>query len=204
MVVHFGKLATHLRGHKGMGDMVRLEIIVQSDKVQTNLLRNDIDRSTCRQRRIHIHHTGIKTIAGIGSHVVTRLQVIVAAIPVAEHHQIPVLEHHPLRHARRARGIEQDEKIVGLYIEVSKSRGFDIPNVFGQQHLALILVDDGSQLLVGYQHLRIGILHHEAQALSWITGVQRLVGTACLQHTQRGNSHPLTTGNQNRDDILNA
>ena len=58
------------------------------------------------------------------------------------------------------------------------------------------------QLLVGNEQTGIGILHHEIQPLCRIAGIKRLIGTACLQHTQRGNDHPLATRNQHRDNIF--
>ena len=66
----------------------------------------------------------------------------------------------------------------------------------------MVFIDDGTQLLVGYQQLGTGILHHEVQALLRIGGVQRLIGTTGLHHTQRGDRHPLRTGNQHRYHIL--
>ena len=102
MIVHFGKLTTHLRSHKGMGDLVILEIVIQGYQVQTYFLGNDINSSTRRQGWVHIHHTSVEAITGIRGHMVTWLQVIVAAIPVAERHQVPMLQHTALWYTRRA------------------------------------------------------------------------------------------------------
>ena len=48
------------------------------------------------------------------------------------------------------------------------------------------------------------ILHHEVQALLGIARVKGLVGTAGLQHTQRGNGHPLAARDEYRHHILQA
>ena len=100
VIVYFSKLTPHLCGHEGVGDMVGLEVVVQGDQVQTDLLGNDMHRGTRSQGGIHIHHTGVEAVAGIGCHAVAGLQVIVTAIPVAERHQIPVLQHTPLGNPR--------------------------------------------------------------------------------------------------------
>ena len=100
MVVHLGKLASHLCGHEGVGNMVSLEIVVQGYQVEAYFLGDDIHRGTSGQGRIHIHHAGIEAVAGIGSHMVAGLQVVVAAIPVAEHHQVTMLQHATLGYSR--------------------------------------------------------------------------------------------------------
>ena len=95
------KLTAHLCGHERMRDTLTFEIIVQGRKVQTDVFANDIDGSATSQCRVHIHHTGIKTVTGVCSHLVPRLQVIVAVAPVAEAHQIAVLQLTALRRTRR-------------------------------------------------------------------------------------------------------
>ena len=53
-------------------------------------------------------------------------------IPVDKSHQVGMHQLATFGHARRAGSIEQDEKIVRLYIDVSKSRSFDISNILCQ------------------------------------------------------------------------
>ena len=53
-----------------------------------------------------------------------------------------------------------------------------------------------------YQQFRTGILHHKVQTLLRVSWVERLVGAASLQHAERGDGHPLATGNEHRNDIL--
>ena len=48
----------------------------------------------------------------------------------------------------------------------------------------------------------MGILHHEVEALFRIRGIKGLIGTASLQHTERGDGHPLAAGYEDRDDVF--
>ena len=75
-------------------------------------------------------------------------------------------------------------------------------DVFGQQYLTLIFVHDGAQVLIGNEQLGIGILHHEVQALCGVRRVKRLIGATGLQHTHRGDDHPLRTRYEDGDRIL--
>ena len=109
------KLVSHLGSHERVGDVILLEVVVQGNQIETDLLRDDMHRSTASECRIHIHHTGIKTIAGIGSHLMLRLQVIEALIPVAEGHEVAMHQLTPLGNTCRTRGIEQDKETVGCY-----------------------------------------------------------------------------------------
>ena len=205
MIIHLGKLTTHLCGHEGMGDVVGFEIIVQGNQVEADFLGNDIDRSSRCQGGIHIHHTGIEAVAGVCRHVVFCLQVVVTAVPVAESHQIPMLQHTALRNTRRAGSIEKYEETVRRNRNHRSTLSIrKMLNVLCQQDFALIRLYDRAQCLVGNQQLGIGILHHEVQTFLRIGGVQRLIGTAGLQHSQRGYGHPLTAWYQNGDDILRS
>ena len=104
--------------------------------------------------------------------------------PVAEAHQIAVLQLAALWRTRRTRSVEQDEQRrrcdVGLDGLRGSRQGFDI---LGQQHLTLIFIYDRTQLLVGNEQLGTRIPHHEVQTLGGIAGIQRLVGTTGFQHT---------------------
>ena len=68
----------------------------------------------------------------------------------------------------------------------------------------MIFVYNGAQFLVGNQQSGAGILHHEVQPLLRIAGIEWLESTASLYDSQRGDSHPLTTWNQDSYDILQA
>ena len=93
------KLVSHLCRHKGDGDVLALEILIQGDKVQTNLFWDDIQRGTTCKCRIRVIHISIETIAGIGRNLVCLLQVVVAMIPVDESHQITMHQLTALGHS---------------------------------------------------------------------------------------------------------
>ena len=109
-----GKLITHLRRHERMGDVVLLEVVVQRNKIQTQLLGDDIHRSAAGQCGIHIHHAGVEAIAGVCRHPVLGLEFVVALIPVAEADEVAVRQLTALGHAGRAGGVEHDEEPVRL------------------------------------------------------------------------------------------
>ena len=81
-----GKLVGHLCGHEGIGNLLALKVVVQCYQVQTQFLRNDIDRSTASQSRIHIEHAGVEAIRSVGCHLVGFLQVEIAMIPMDKSH----------------------------------------------------------------------------------------------------------------------
>ena len=195
------KLIGHLRGHEGMSDGMLLKIVVERHQVETDLLGNDMHRCTTGECRIDIHHVGIETVTGIGRHVMSGFQVVVAVIPMTMGHHITVFQLTTLRNTRGTGGVEKNEERSGtdgtLHLAFRKLR-----NVLGQQHLTLIFIHDGAQLFIGNQQFCIGILHHKIQSLSGICRVKRLIGTTCLQHAERGDDHPFTTGNDYRHHIF--
>ena len=185
-------LIGYLCCHKGVGNLILLEIVVQGDEVQTQFLRNDIDRGTAGQRWIHIHHVSIESVAGVCCHMVSFLEVVVALIPVAETYQVSVLQLTTFGNTCGTGSIEQDEKLVRLNLRIEiqdlrfffRTKGWKFLDILGQQYPTLVFVHDVTQFLVGYQQLGIGILHHEVQTFFRITRIQWLVGASCLQHTE--------------------
>ena len=105
------KLIAHLCGHEGMGDVFALQVFVERHKVQAQLLRNDVYGSTARQWRIDALLVYIKAIAGILSHVVLWLQVVIFPVPVAVAHQIGMRQLAAFGNTCRSAGIEQDETV---------------------------------------------------------------------------------------------
>ena len=93
-----------------MGDLVLLKIVIEGNQVKAQFLWNDMHRRAAGQGRIHVHHTGIKSIAGISCHLVLWLQVIEGLIPMTEADKIAVHQLTALGHTRRAGGVEQDEE----------------------------------------------------------------------------------------------
>ena len=77
-----GKLVSHLSRHKGIGDVLLLEIVVQGNQVETHLFGDDIHCGATREGRVHVHHVGIEAIAGVGCHPAFRLQIVIAMIPM--------------------------------------------------------------------------------------------------------------------------
>ena len=108
------KLTTHLRGHERMGHPFLVKICIQVWKVQSYVVTHNHYGSTCGKCGIHIHHAGIEAIAGVCCHLVTRFEVVVTLIPMAETYKIAMLQLTALRLARRTRGIKQDEEAIRL------------------------------------------------------------------------------------------
>ena len=104
-----GKLVAHLRRHKRVGDIVLLEVVVQGHQIEAQLLWHDVYTGATGQGGVHIHHTGIKAITGIGGHAVLRLQTVETLVPMAEADEVAVSELAALGYARRTGGIEEDE-----------------------------------------------------------------------------------------------
>ena len=186
MVVHISsKLITHLRGDERVSNVVGIIVVVEVRQVQTDVFTYYIYRSTTGECWVHIHHAGIKAIAGVSSHMTVGRQLIIALIPVTEAHEVAMLQLTALRHTSRARGVEHDEEIVRSNLNTLSNRSIrKFLDILGQQHIALILIYYVTQRLVGYQQLSASILHHEVQALLRIAWVERLVGTTCLEHTK--------------------
>ena len=63
--------------------------------------------------------------------------------------------------------------------------------VLGLQDGSLIVFQDREQVLIGDEDLGVGILHHEEQALRGVGGIQRQIGAAGLERTQRRGHHVL-------------
>ena len=205
MVLDAGsKLIGHLRGHKGVGDLLLFYIVVQCHQVQAQFLWDDIYTGTTCKSRIHVVHTGVETVTGIGSHLIRRLEVVVAMIPVEKCYQVGVYELASLRHTRRTTRIKHDVKRRGLYFGQCHVECRQLLQFFRQQYVALILIHDVSEFFVGNEQFGTGILHHEVQTLLRISGIQRLIGTTGLHDTDGGNGHPLTSWNQYRYDILRS
>ena len=66
----------------------------------------------------------------------------------------------------------------------------------------MVFIHHRPQILIGNQHLGVGIFHHEVETLGGITRVERLVGATGFQHAERGDDHPLATRDEHRHDIL--
>ena len=171
MVVHLCKLAAHLRCHESVCDVVGLKVIVQRNQVEADFLGDDVHGGASRQGGIHVHHASVETVGGVGRHVVAGLQVVVAAVPVTERHEVTVGKHAALRDAGRARGVEEDEETVGLRFGLLLCHSNKLYNVLRQEDRALVFVDEGAEVGVSNEQLRAGILHHEVQTLG--RGVDR-------------------------------
>ena len=88
-----------------MGDLVLLKIVIEGNQVKAQLFRDDMHRRATSQGWIHIHHAGIKSIAGVCRHLAVWLQVIEGLIPMTEADKVAVHQLAALGHARRARCI---------------------------------------------------------------------------------------------------
>ena len=105
------KLIAHLCGHEGMGDVFALQVFVERHKIQAQFLRNDVYGGTARQWRIDTLLVYIEAIAGILSHVVLWLKVVIFPVPVAVTHQIAMRQLAAFGNTCRSTGIEQDETV---------------------------------------------------------------------------------------------
>ena len=94
-----------------MGDMFTLQVFVERHKVQAQFFRDDIYGGTARQWRIDTLLMYVETIAGIFSHIMLWLQVVVFPIPVTVAHQIAVRQLAAFGNTCRTRSVEQDETI---------------------------------------------------------------------------------------------
>ena len=200
-----GKLIGHLCGHEDMGDVVLFDVVVQGDEVQAQLLGDDVDRSPMGERAEHLHHRSVEAVAGIGADAALCGDVLCPRIHVAEGHHVAMLQLAALGHARRAAGVEHVEQAVGggplqLHAFGTGQRG----DVACQQHVAGVFAHQRAQLLIGDEHLHPGILGHEVQALLGISGVQRLITAACLQHAERSQRHPLAARYQDGHHVFSA
>ena len=184
-----------------MGDIVLLKVVVQGHQIKAQFLGDDVDTGTAGQGGVHIHHTGIKAVAGIGGHAALRFQTVEALVPMAEADKVAVRELAALGYASGAGGIEEDEEALWRWFALLQHCSIG-GQVARQEDFALVYVDDGAQFFIGNEQLRTGILHHKVQTLCGVAGVERLIGAAGLQHAERGDGHPLTAGNKHRDDIL--
>ena len=93
-----------------MGNALLIEIVVEVGEVQADVVTNDVDAGTARQRRVEVHHAGIETIAGIRRHAVGGRQPIMALIPMAESHEVAVFQLTTLRRSRGTGGVKHDEE----------------------------------------------------------------------------------------------
>ena len=154
-----------------MSDVVLLEIVVQCNEVEADFLGNDVNAGTAGERRIHVHHAGVESVTGIGSHLMLRLQAVETLIPVAEGHEVGVSELAALGNARGAGGVEQDEQTVGSRLCAGVGVVLQLWDILREEYLALEFIDNWAQILVSNQQFCVGILHHEVESLLRITGV---------------------------------
>ena len=104
------KLSGNLRRHKGMGDAVLFEIVVQGNQIQTQVFWDDIDRSAHSERRPYLLQTSVESVAGIRSYPAGCIYLLVVTMHVTEGHHIPVFQLATLRNARRAAGVDEGEE----------------------------------------------------------------------------------------------
>ena len=100
-----GKLVGHLCRHERMSDAIRLEVIAESNQVESHLLGYDVEFCPNRQRGEYFHGRGVEAKAGISCHTTLGVDIIGKLMHVAERYPIPVLRHATLGHAGRAAGI---------------------------------------------------------------------------------------------------
>ena len=103
------ELVAHLRGDEGVGNMLALEVLIQRHQVEAQFLRDDMHGGPARQRRIDALLMHVKTVAGIFSHIMFGLQVVVFPIPVTVTDEVSVGELAAFGHACGTGGVKEDE-----------------------------------------------------------------------------------------------
>ena len=187
-----------------MGDIVFLEIIVESYEIEPNLFGNNVNCRATGESRIHVHHASIEAVAGISRHTMLRLEIIVSMIPVAESHQIGVSELASLGNAGRTTGVEHDKQVIRLYGYTWSRSAWQCINIGGEQHISFIFINQRTQFGVDNQQLGAGVFHHEIEAFGGIAWVKRLISATCLEHTHRSNRHPLASRNEHAHHVFLA
>ena len=153
-IVH--KRTAHLRGHKRMRDAVLFEVFVQRNQVEAQFLGDDIQGGTHHECRPDLLQRRVETEAGIRTDAAVRFHMQSMYVCMAERHHVTLLQLTALGHTCRTAGVYHRKQALGLgplhvlYV-------FDVlqpHDIAGQQNVAMILVHDGAQVLVGYQQLR--------------------------------------------------
>ena len=103
LAIHFQReLSSDLCRHKGMCDPVFFKVLLKSDKIQTDLFRNNMKLCSVGDRSIDIHHGGIKTKRRIGRYFAVGIYTVIFSVPMAECCYISIFQHTSLRHTCRA------------------------------------------------------------------------------------------------------
>ena len=107
---------------------------------------------------------------------------------VAEDEYILVGEHTAFGGAGSAAGVQQEEKILRYRLCRGLS-GVQFPDIRRLEHRTVVVFQYGEKILVGQQHPRVGVLHHEGQPLGRVRRVQREICATGLDCAQRGYHH---------------
>ena len=198
------KLPSHLSSHKGMRDAIFLKIALQSNEIQTDLLRNNVKLCTVCDGTVNIHHAGIKTKGSICSYPGIRIYAIIPLEPVTESSNISIFQHTALWHTCGTGSIQKDKQIMQLRLLKHNIPILQLPDLICKQHRSFISVYQRKKLSVSNEKLCRGILHHVHQAVSGIGWIQRLVSCTCLYHAHRCDRHIFTAGDQNGNNIFTA
>ena len=198
---HAVKLASDLGGHEGMGDAHAVEPLLHRRQIQAYLLLDDAHARAGGQRRVLIHHVGVKAKAGIGRHAAVFVQMEIIPVPMAEVGQVPVLQHHALGRPHGAGGVEQYEKILRRRMRARCGNGWESIYIPREQHGAVVFTHPVQQGLVRDQQPAARVPQHEGQPFGGTGGVQRLIGRSRLQHAEGGNDHPFTAGDEYGDHV---
>ena len=87
-----------------------IEVIIQIWQIQADVLADDVNASAASKGWVEVHHASIEAVTGISRHAVVFRQSIVPLVPVAEGHQVAVLQLTALRRSCRTRGVKHDEE----------------------------------------------------------------------------------------------
>ena len=179
-----------------MGDPILVEIAVDGPQVEADLVGQYVQLAPGAEYGVGVHHVGVEAEAGIGGASAVRRQAEPGDVPVDEVHQVAVTQHHALRRAGGAGGVQQYECIVRADFPVQRFGVGQAVQFVGEKEGATVFRHQFLQRPVGHHQRGAGILRHEVQPLRRIGGVQGLVGRAGLQYGDGHHRHPLAPGQQ--------
>ena len=159
--------------------------------------------SAVGKSRIHILHVSIKAIAGVQRENRRFINVVILFCPGTEGGEIAMLQHNAFGNTCGAGGIEHDKQVFIFGCRQFFTNILHIRNLSRHNpQVAVFIADDPAQFRCGDQHLCAAVLHHQVQPLRRIGRIQRQIGTAGFQYTQRTDRHIFATGDQHANDLL--
>ena len=172
-----------------MRDLQAVEHVLHRDQVQPDLLLHDAHACADSERRIEIHHAGVKAVTRVGSHAAIAIELIGRPEMPRVIGEVPVFKHHTLGHAGSAGGVKEYEQILRGRMVRQLLTGGKRGKILCQKNGALVVRNLFQKILIRDQESTVGVLHHKAEAVRGIAGIKRLIGRSRLQRSQRRRDH---------------